>query len=552
MAPKKRQRGVGSSGAGSGGGSDPQPQPTQGGGGARAVRASAKRARDKWTSAIGLGQRADSLTPSAQGRGEAGAGSCGSAGQSRDRRARQGRRGSPSQPRRLSAASSSGGEAQELEPGPMQRGRSRRRRPAPLIPQGPPPQGSFGGGRRRPVQAATSGNSSGRKQRASRQGPQGILDSSSSSEAGAEGRSTTSQEEGSPREGSSSAYWQGYAQAVAQLSSGGARRQRRAGSSPSSSSNSSSGSESSEPPRSRHRKKHRKPGHKRRGNRRSSTSGESSTGDESEEAHRDGRYWLEGAFVPGLPAWLHKRRREAKRLLEADGVLGSRKEPPAKYTDADAPPGIHLPKKLRERALEGYFVDMFAFVRQGKRGGDTGKKRDKKGTEVPKCERSFNNWLRGFAEFMALVVAAYPERGWHLARYLAHVLEAREHAGEEAALVYDQDFRELASYNASARWDLKHHDTWLVKVGPSVRLHKDRDRRSVPGRRSSSLPCWDYNRKSCKRQPCRYSHTCEQCGGGHTALACNKGQQPFRGPRSSGKKDGGPGQSGPSSSTKSA
>ncbi|XP_077193034.1 uncharacterized protein LOC143837288 isoform X2 [Paroedura picta] len=30
MAPKKRQRGVGSSGAGSGGGSDPQPQPTQG------------------------------------------------------------------------------------------------------------------------------------------------------------------------------------------------------------------------------------------------------------------------------------------------------------------------------------------------------------------------------------------------------------------------------------------------------------------------------------------------------------------------------------------
>ena len=108
--------------------------------------------------------------------------------------------------------------------------------------------------------------------------------------------------------------------------------------------------------------------------------------------------------------------------------------PPSVHTDIDDPPGEHLRRKLRERALDGFYVDIFQFVKPDGEAGSTGSRKEaKRRLEAPR-DRSFTSWLRGFTEYMALIAAAYPERGWHLCRHLSHVLEARATAGEAAAM----------------------------------------------------------------------------------------------------------------------
>ena len=122
-------------------------------------------------------------------------------------------------------------------------------------------------------------------------------------------------------------------------------------------------------------------------------------------------------------------------------------------------------------------------------------------------DRSFSNWLRGYTEFMRLILAAYPDRGWHLSNHLANVLEARSSAGDAAALAYDQAFRKKASNNPRARWDLKLLNTWTVEVGSHVRSRGDMEKRSTRQGAYSSLVCWEFNRRGCKRRRCRFEHS---------------------------------------------
>ncbi|CAI7935253.1 Hypothetical predicted protein, partial [Podarcis lilfordi] len=69
---------------------------------------------------------------------------------------------------------------------------------------------------------------------------------------------------------------------------------------------------------------------------------------------------------------------------------------------------------------------------------------------------------------MAVVSSCYPKRGAHLVSYLAHVRRAREQAGDEAALAYDEDFRRNASLLSSTRWDQKDNNCWFEHVGPNI------------------------------------------------------------------------------------
>ncbi|XP_077156398.1 uncharacterized protein LOC143819120 isoform X2 [Paroedura picta] len=355
-------------------------------------------------------------------------------------------------------------------------------------------------------------------------------------------------------------YWRGYARAFENISmahraSGSSGRLSFSGES--SEGTSGTSEESARVDRTsgtRHKRHSNSKGHKRRRSICSSpSSGESTPWDEGTDVRREGWFWIQSSFIPGIPKWMDLRRSNTTTLLDEAGVPENERAPPVKCKVSDAPPGAHLKPKLRERALEGYFVDFFALIPGQDSGGDTGSRRDKKKHKTfTACERTFDNWLKGYAVYLTIVAGSYPERGWHLGRYLSHILEARDIAGDEAAMEYDRLFRELASQNPDARWDLKHPDTWFVQVGSSAKRPRDRGQAGGSGRRPSGLPCWDFNNKGCRRRRCRFEHRCEVCGGGHPLPSCPKGgmQMPFRTARPSGKKDGGSGTAGPSSSAK--
>lgn len=69
------------------------------------------------------------------------------------------------------------------------------------------------------------------------------------------------------------------------------------------------------------------------------------------------------------------------------------------------------------------------------------------------AERTFDNWLEGYAVFIGAMQAAYPERGWLLNNHYRNLLQARKLADDAAAIAYDEAFRKRASQSASIRWD---------------------------------------------------------------------------------------------------
>lgn len=261
-----------------------------------------------------------------------------------------------------------------------------------------------------------------------------------------------------------------------------------------------------------------------------------------------------GESIPGLPSWV--RRRRSSGPPSSSQVWG--KEQPtgshglSKLTDVEDPPGVHLPRKVRERILDGYYVDIFSLLKPENDTGVTGTKRDKDGAATGSADRTFLNWMKGYSVYMALVSAAFPERGWHLANHLSNVLRAKTLAGDLPAIAYDEAFRQRASHNGLARWDLCNNGIWLETVGPHARARVDTEKRKGSFRREGSRRvCWEFNQGKCHRPRCKYEHHCELCFGAHAKMACNRSagaQQPFRGARppggSGGKREGGSGNAG--------
>ncbi|XP_077787077.1 uncharacterized protein LOC144328297 [Podarcis muralis] len=221
------------------------------------------------------------------------------------------------------------------------------------------------------------------------------------------------------------------------------------------------------------KKKHRS----KKSKKRDSSDSDEETGTSSSEGDSDApmeTYWGEGEDV-GAPQWVHERRANSHRrtfngtLEWKDGAL----VPDVKVSTnvaTDFILGNHLSKRKRNKILNGNYVDMFSLLppAQVKGKGEKIKYYGKRRYRVPRVERTFENWLNGYQVFMAVVSSCYPKRGAHLVSYLAHVRRAREQAGDEAALAYDEDFRRNASLLSSTRWDQKDNNCWFDHVGPNI------------------------------------------------------------------------------------
>ncbi|CAI5774685.1 Hypothetical predicted protein [Podarcis lilfordi] len=225
--------------------------------------------------------------------------------------------------------------------------------------------------------------------------------------------------------------------------------------------------------------------------RRDPSDSEDETGTSSSEGDSDApmeTYWGEGEQT-GAPLWMHERRAYSHQktfnstLEWKDGALVEDVKISTNLS-TDFILGNHLSKRRRDKILNGDFIDMLTLLPPAQMKGKGEKKRyyGKKRYRSPRVERTFENWLNGYQVFMGVVLGCYPKRGLHLASYLAHVRRARELAGDEAALLYEEDFRRNASLLPSTRWDLRDNNYWMEHVGPYS--ERERMTRLNPG----SLP----------------------------------------------------------------
>ncbi|XP_067321455.1 uncharacterized protein [Anolis sagrei] len=228
-------------------------------------------------------------------------------------------------------------------------------------------------------------------------------------------------------------------------------------------------------------------------------------------------YWRTAALVPGLPEWAIRCRIDSGSIYTSSGTRRGGRSPtqvlPPLFLDNEDPPGTHLSRRLRNKILRGYYVDIFSLLEpEGEEGWEPPtKRRHRKRDTVRPVERSFVNWIAGYSVYMGVVAAAFPERGWHLINHQIHVLRARKLAGEIAAIAYDTAFRKRASQSARTRWDLINHDIWLTEVMPSIRGKHETGRydRSWGKKDARRAVCWEFNMGKCQRAHCRFDHVCE-------------------------------------------
>ena len=66
-------------------------------------------------------------------------------------------------------------------------------------------------------------------------------------------------------------------------------------------------------------------------------------------------------------------------------------DPPSSHTDMEEFPGEHLPHEVRERALDGFYVDIFALIKSDEGSGIRGSRVDTQGKKELVREHNFAN-----------------------------------------------------------------------------------------------------------------------------------------------------------------
>ena len=161
-----------------------------------------------------------------------------------------------------------------------------------------------------------------------------------------------------------------------------------------------------------------------RGNRSSSSSGSSSSSSDGESGDSLRLYWGFGESASGLPRWAWQRRANSHRAKygATQEYLNDVPVPEVKVSTnkaRDIIPGSHLSSKLRNRILEGRYVDIFkpAPPEEDLPGQDKVASSSKKRASSAKVEKTFERWLDCFQVFAGVIAAAYPKRALHLIVY---------------------------------------------------------------------------------------------------------------------------------------
>ncbi len=216
--------------------------------------------------------------------------------------------------------------------------------------------------------------------------------------------------------------------------------------------------------------------------------------------------------------------------------------------------GFHLPQATRDKIFKGEFVEFSGLLKGWDRNGqhDGTLKINKDG--LLEMQRSTNDikqigeWMTAFTIFSSVYLEQFPQKHQELLKYM-YVIQLAAKRGQNW-IHYDRQFR-LRMAKSPMSWGEIHAELWLLYMNHgttgedrhSTQYNPHPMARQPPSHTQKLGFCWDYNEmgKICRRQNCKFQHTCFNCGGEHPQAKCRSTKQftpnnrrPFlgsRGPR---------------------
>lgn len=139
--------------------------------------------------------------------------------------------------------------------------------------------------------------------------------------------------------------------------------------------------------------------------------------------------------------------------------------------------------------------------------------------------KTLSQWTEAFHVFVAIYCQKHPEDVGHLMTYAQIVQGIAKSCGDEAAIDYDEKFRQWRQVAPQAcPWNLKNmelfQDAMITSLDNKLKFKKQ------PFRTNSGKQkyCFSFNNKgSCnKANSCTYAHICQYCAGRHSRLQCSR------------------------------
>ena len=150
------------------------------------------------------------------------------------------------------------------------------------------------------------------------------------------------------------------------------------------------------------------------------------------------------------------------------------------------------------------------------------------------------SWLRAFSIYMAALVSADTTTRVEAAGLAAHlhlILQIAKDLGGGQWLEYDQSFREWAAARGLRKWGELNFSIYGRCLAHSQKITEQtpvsQGSSTMAGRSGSATQklkrtdrnyCFKWNESGiCNRSPCRFTHTCSNCGGNHRVVSCPYG-----------------------------
>jgi hypothetical protein len=200
---------------------------------------------------------------------------------------------------------------------------------------------------------------------------------------------------------------------------------------------------------------------------------------------------------------------------------------------------VYIKSSLRRKIWRGEYVDFTKLIPR-----NTRQLLHKSAKRQPVATiNHFPSWQAAFLTFSDILLQKRPELSSKLLAYHFNILQLYRQELGLVWLQYDIEFRINLPYNTSLDWAVIDQATVSQARFEARETQKVQSFRSSfsTGARNPNTPriCYSYNGSGCSRKPCRFSHVCTLCAGGHPKTSCPKAQvsaaksvnnQPFRAP----------------------
>ena len=215
-------------------------------------------------------------------------------------------------------------------------------------------------------------------------------------------------------------------------------------------------------------------------------------------------------LISGLAKSLkkHKKRHRSRSLRRAY----------ARQEKLGTTASVHVKRSLKKRVWKQEFVELEKFLPRNTRQSLQGSKEKKEKAHIS----SISMWQNAFFVFSDILLEKRPDLARELVAYQLNIWQLFR---QEYGLVwkeYDIEFRLTLPHRPSLSWCVI--DQVILGKARFEAREAQRPFRKQGDFSKSPTPnsniCFAYNRGSCTRQNCKYSHTCTHCGGSHPGSAC--------------------------------